>query len=167
MARVIFVLAQKDFRDEELLHPKQVFEAAGVECKVASTTRECTGMLGARVTADMLLSEVKEKDFNAIVFVGGGGSSIYWNDKTAHSLVNAFYKAGKPTCSICLATGTLANAGVVRGRKVTGWPDTRPLVEKSGGTYTGADVEVDGLLITGKGPHAARAFGKRILEKLG
>lgn len=166
MARAVFIIAPKDFRDEELLQPKQLLEAAGIECKVASTQRDCTGMLGARVTADLTVKEIKEKDFDALVLVGGGGSAAYWNDQVALSLANTFYKAGKPTCAICLATGTLANAGLVRGKKATGWPDTRELVEKNGGTYTGADVEADGLLITAKGPHAARAFGQKILEKL-
>ncbi|MBI4214532.1 DJ-1/PfpI family protein [archaeon] len=166
VAKVVFIIAPSGFRDEELLHPKEVLEKAGVECKVASTSVACAGMLGARATADLRLAEVKEKDFDAIVFVGGQGAPVYWQDRNAHALASAFSKANKPTCAICLATGTLANAGILRGRKATGWPDTRELVERNGGSYTGADVEADGILITAKGPHAAKKFGEAILNRL-
>jgi len=67
-------IAAKDFRDEELLKPKEILEAQGVKVVLVSTTRDETqGMRGTKVRPDLLLSEVKVEDYAAIVFVGGDG----------------------------------------------------------------------------------------------
>lgn len=39
-------------------------------------------------------------------------------------------------------------------------------LEAGGATYTGADVERDGLIITGNGPGASREFGEAIVVAL-
>jgi len=68
------MIAAKDFRDEELLKPKEVLEAQGVKVVLVSTTRDETrGMLGTKVKPDLLLSELKVDDYAAVVFVGGDG----------------------------------------------------------------------------------------------
>jgi len=68
------MIAAKDFRDEELLKPKEVLEAQGVKVVLVSTTRDETrGMRGTKVKPDLLLSELKVDDYATIVFVGGDG----------------------------------------------------------------------------------------------
>ena len=54
--RVVMVVAQRDFRDEELLEPKALLEKAGARVTVASSSLvPATGELGAKVTPDVLL----------------------------------------------------------------------------------------------------------------
>jgi len=95
--KVLMVIAPEQFRDEELLVPKEKFEAAGAVVTVASTrTGEAKGMLGAKVNADKTLSEVKAQDFQAIVVVGGMGSPEFlWNEDKLHSLVQELNAAAK------------------------------------------------------------------------
>ena len=82
------------------------------------------------------------------------------------SIAKEAYLKGKTVCSICLASGILANAGILSGKKSTGWIDTKTLIEKNGGTYTGNDLEVSGRVITALGPKAAVKFGDAILKSL-
>ena len=48
--KILMVIAQQDFRDEELFEPKEVFEGAGASVFVAAPRKEtATGMLGGKV----------------------------------------------------------------------------------------------------------------------
>ncbi len=165
--KILFIIAPKNFRDEELTEPRRVLESYKAKTLVASNTLStCTGMLGAKVTPNLTLDKVKVNDYDAIVFVGGQGSTIYYEDKTALSIAKESNLKGRLTCAICLASGTLANAGVFKGKNATGWPDTEVLVERNGGVYTGSDLEVSGRVITAKGPSAAKKFGEAIAKAL-
>jgi protease I len=57
------------------------------------------------------------------------------------------------------------NAGILNGKKATSFPSERDNINAVG-TYTGNAVEVDGKIITGNGPQAAKEFGKKIAESL-
>lgn len=166
--KILFIIPGKDFRDEELIEPRRVLEGYRAKTIIANNTGETSkGMLGAKSTPDLTIDKVNINDYDAIVFVGGMGSPCYWDDKRAHEIIKEANLKGKIICSICLASGTLAKAGILKGKNATGWPDTQKIVEENDGTYTGKDVEVDGRIITSKGPHAAKEFGEEIAKALG
>lgn len=168
--KVLMVIAPDQFRDEELLVPKQLLEEAGATVKVASRSKmECHGMLGAKVKPDLLISEARMKEFDAIVVVGGMGSPEYlWGDALLHSLLAEAHAASKPTAGICLSGAVLARAGVLKGHRATVYktPDSMKEFGKGGAIYTGEPVTIEGNLITGENPEAARKFGEAIVEKL-
>ena len=166
--KVLMVIASSQFRDEEYQKPRAILEGAGAKVTVASSNlKEATGMLGLKVKPDILLKGVKMEEFDAIVFVGGMGATEYWENPTAHTLAKKAYESGKPTSAICLAPMTLANAGLLKGKKATIWKDAVVDFKTKGVVYTGKPVEQDGKLITGSGPDAAEEFGKALVEALG
>lgn len=165
--RVVMVISQRDFRDEELFEPKAVWEKAGAEVVAASSSLdEATGMLGGRAQPDVLLSEVAPEEFQAVVFVGGAGAQEYWEDDTAHAVARQAAEQGKIVAAICFAPVTLANAGVLDGKKATVWKTESGRLRAQGATYTGADVEVDGQIITGNGPDAVDEFATAVAHAL-
>lgn len=165
--KVLFVVADKNFRDEELFEPKSVLENYGVKISVADVSgKEARGMLGGRIEINITIEKVNVNDYDAIIFVGGSGSTIYWNNKIALNIAKESFLKGKVIASICLASGTLANAGIFREKNATGWPDTKKLVEDNGGTYTGKDLEINGRVISAKGPSAAKIFGEAVAKAL-
>jgi len=165
--KVLMVIAPENFRDEELLHTKEELERAGAKVIIASTKTATKGLLGARVTPDIKLDQVRIDDYGAVVFVGGPGSSVYFNDKRALSIASEAFRKGKKTCAICIAPTILANAGVLKGKRATVWDgDYVRKIESKGASYTGKPVEVDGNIITANGPGAAREFGRTIAKEL-
>lgn len=166
--KVLLIIAPENFRDEELLHTKEELERAGAKTTIASTkTGEVRGMLGARVTPDTKLDQVRVDDYDAVVFVGGSGSAVYFKDNRAISIASEAFSKGKKVCAICIAPVILANAGVLKGKRATVWPDKCiQMIESKGATYTGKPVEVDGNVITAPGPEAAREFGRAIAKAL-
>ncbi len=165
--KAVMIIAEKNFRDEELFEPKKILEAEGVKVIVASTSFNIArGMLGGKVKPDMLLSEIKVDDYDAIIFVGGSGASQYWNDSLAHNIAKEAVEKNKVLGAICIAPVTLANAGVLRGKKATVWPSERGKIEARGAIYTGESVQIEGKIITAEGPQAARKFGEAIAKAL-
>jgi protease I len=167
MKKAVFITAAEIFRDEEYFHPKEVLEKAGIEVKTASIkTGELKGKLGAIAISDMLIDDVKRDDFDALVFIGGGGASVFFNNPIALRLAQEFHICGKIAASICIAGVTLANAGILKGKKATAYIDGKDDLIKGGAIWTGAPVEVDGNIITANGPAAAKDFGKALVERL-
>lgn len=165
---ILMVIAQEGFRDEELEIPKALFEEKGFKVEVAArTTAEAKGMLGLKVKPDLALGEVDLAKYKAVVFVGGVGAQDYFSDPQALGLAREAYRQGKVLGAICLAPVILARAGVLEGKRATVWPSEAEALRKAKALHTGRDVEVDGRVVTAKGPHAARAFAEKILELLG
>ena len=122
MAKILMVTAPNNFRDEELFIPKEKFENAGHEVVIASNkVGVCKGTLSGEISSDMLLKDVNVDDFQAVVFVGGTGSDVFFNDENALKIAREADKKGKVLSAICIAPMVLANAGVLTGKKATVW----------------------------------------------
>jgi protease I len=165
--KVVMIIAPQNFRDEELLQPKGILTEKGAEVMVASASLETAkGMLGVEVKPDMLVSEIKPEDWDAIILIGGTGASHYWDDLSIHSMLNEAVKQNKIVGAICIAPVTLANSGILSGKKATVFSsETQKLVDK-GAECTGKDVERDGNIITASGPQAAKEFGNAVARAL-
>ena len=165
--KVALIIAEKVFRDEEYKIPKEVFEHAGMKVVTVSTTKQtAVGKLGLEVKPDALITEIQATDFDAVVFIGGGGAKQYFDDPTAHALALDTMQQDKLLGAICIAPVILANAGLLRGKRATVFPDGEDMLNEGGAHYTGKRVEVDGRIITGNGPDAAEEFAETILKRL-
>lgn len=165
--KVLMVIASSNFRDEEYQEPRQILEGAGAEITVASLSlNPARGTLGATVKPDIRITEVNVADYDAILFIGGSGSREYFSNPAAHSIARQAVEGGKILGGICSACSTLANAGVLAGKRATAFSSEGPNLKAKGANYTGADLEIDGKIITANGPQAAAKFGRAILEAL-
>src|SRR5215510_5669996 len=115
--RVLMVIPQTQFRDEEFFEPKKILEDEGAKVVVASTTaRTCRGMKGGTAQAELAIADAKADDYAAIVLCGGSSvPDFLWNDKKLQELVTAMASAGKIIAAICLATVVLAKSKLLAG----------------------------------------------------
>lgn len=166
--RVLMVVAPENFRDEELFDTQKVLEEKGIEVEIASKgVTEAQGMLEGKASVDKDLTGVKAEDYDGIVFVGGSGASVYFNDPKVQSLAKEAYEKGKVVAAICIAPSILANAGLLEGKKATSFPSEAENLKSKGVNYTGEEVTVEGRIVTAKGPDNAIQFGEKIAEVLG
>lgn len=164
--KILMVVAPKDFRDEEYFEPKKIFENKGYRVLTATLNHgECYGMLGGKVKAELNLADINIADFSAVVFVGGGGSEIFFQNNHALALAKDAYNQGKIVAAICIAPMILANAGILKGKKATIWSGMKRDLEKFA-SYTGKDLETDGKIVTASGPAAATRFAEAIVGLL-
>jgi len=166
--KVLMVVGSKNFRDEEYFQPKVVLQAAGVEIVTVAKTNEeeATGIKGGKAKIDKLLNQVKAKDYHGLVFVGGQGSKTYFRDKKAWDLARDFNKSGKVIGAICIAPVILANAGLLKDKKVTVFSSEEKKLKTKGAKVSRKPVEVDGKIVTAIGPEAALAFGQKLVNAL-
>lgn len=165
--RVVMIIAPQNFRDEELFEPKQLLAEKGAEVKIASASLEIAGgMLGAEIQPDVLISDIDPDQWDAIILIGGTGASRYWEDTSVHSLLNEAVKQNKIVGAICIAPVTLANAGILSGKRATVHVSERQKLTDKGADCTLKDVQRDGNIITASGPPAAKGFGEAIAEAL-
>ena len=164
--KVLMVIAPIDFRDEEYFETRKVLEDVGNKITVANSTGQPSkSSFGKIVKVDKTFYNVSVKDYDAIVFVGGSGTRVYFDNQQALNLARDFNKAGKIVAAICIAPSILSNAGILVGKKATAFGSERDNINATG-TYTGKPVEHDGKIITANGPLAAKEFGKKISEAL-
>ena len=165
--KVVMIIAYQNFRDEELFIPQKIFEKNGIKVDIASIKKGIArGMLGGTVNVKLTLKEVKENDYDGIIFVGGIGCESLFEDNDAKKLAFQFYKNKKVIGAICLAPIILANAGILKGKKATCFPSASNNLIKNGAIYTKNTIEIDGNIVTGSGPEVAEKFGMEILRLL-
>lgn len=168
--KVVMIIAPEEFRDEELLTPQKELVEAGATVKVASTRAgEAQGMLGAKVTPDLVVNNLRADDVDAAVIVGGMGSPEHlWDDRTLHTLVRNLHSQGKVVAAICLSGAALAKAGILQGRHATVWPMPESLKALKDGkaNYVKEHVVQDGRIITADGPEAAHDFAQALIKEL-
>ncbi len=165
MKKILMVIAPENFRDEELFHTKEEIEKAGHKITIVSTKKEeSTGMLGGKAIPEKTIDEINENDFKAVIFVGGSGASIYFDNNRALEIAKKFHEKNKVVAAICIAPSILANAGILKNKKATCWESESENLNQKGAECTKSSVEIDGNIITANGPKAAREFGKKIAE---
>ncbi|HLM05522.1 MAG TPA: type 1 glutamine amidotransferase domain-containing protein [Blastococcus sp.] len=167
----VAVLATDGVEQVELDRPWQVLEEAGAE-------PELVGLEGGTITAydhidkaetrkvDAVASSADPDAYAALVLPGGVINGDFVRaDADAVAFVKAFFDAGKPVAAICHAAWVLAEADVVRGRRMTSWPSLRTDLTNAGAEWVDEEVVVDGNLITSRNPDDLDAFGAAIVEE--
>ena len=168
MSNVLMVIAPDQFRDEEYSRPKEVLEGLGARVVTASVAPgPCRGKLGMLARATVALNEVVPEEYDAIVFIGGAGASVFFDDLDAHRLAKTMHAARKVVAAICIAPSILARAGLLSHRNATAFASQRDDLVAHGAVWTGAEVQVDGSIITANGPATAQDFGLAIADLLG
>jgi protease I len=161
--KALFILPANPFRDPEYFEPKKILEDGGIQVITTSTAPIAHGAEGATVKADILFKDVRSRDYDAIVFIGGKGSYQYHNDEKAHKLARYAAKPGKLLGSICASVGTLANAGILKEKKATSDPGVADMLKAAGAIYTGDGVTIDGNIITADGRLHSQEFGEALV----
>lgn len=166
--KVVMIIAPSNFRDEEYLQPREILESKGAEVKVASKgVTRARGMLGHEANVDLQLNQVNVDEYDAVVFVGGSGASVYFDDALAQKIAKDAVAKNKILGAICVAPSILANAGLLEGVEATCFESEKENLEKHGAKYIKTGVVEVGNMVTSSGPEAAKQFGNKLAEKLG
>lgn len=98
-----------------------------------------------RLNASFDELDLSEQD--ALVVPGGRAPEYLRLNEAVLGVVRHFMGTGKPVAAICHGLQLLAAAGVLQGRRCTGYPTARPEVLLAGGLWE--DVALDGAVADG------------------
>lgn len=164
---MVHILLAEGFEEIEALTVVDLLRRAGVSAQMVSITGRVvvTGCHGIRVTADSTLSEEALCSSEMIILPGGlPGATNLEQDPRVIKALHHQHKEGKPIAAICAAPFILGKEGLLRGLRATCYPGFESSL--TGAVPTGALVERDGNIITGKGPAAAMPFALEIVRLL-
>jgi 4-methyl-5(b-hydroxyethyl)-thiazole monophosphate biosynthesis len=134
---------------------------AGLDGKPVKASR------GTVLVPDMDLDEALKTAYDMVVLPGGlPGADNLGNDARIVDLLGNMAGSGKWVCAICAAPRVLARAGLLDGRRATGYPGIIDSGEFPNVQFTGAPVECDSNFVTGRGPGTAMDFALTLIEKL-
>src|SRR3712207_2082879 len=167
----VAVLATDGVEQVELERPWQALEEAGTE-PVLVSLEGCTITAyqhideGDRKRVDATVGTADPDDYAALVLPGGVIDGDFVRAAAdAVAFVTAFFEAGRPVAAICHAAWVLAEADVVRGRRMTSWPSLRTDLRNAGADWVDEEVVIDGNLVTSRNPDDLDAFGAAIVEQ--
>jgi protease I len=105
---------------------------------------------GYGLEADLSFNDVKVKDYEAVLVLGGRAPEYLRNDKRLIQLVREFDAQQKWIFSICHGIQVLAAAGVIKDKCVTCYEHVRFEAEQVGGKFVAQQAVRDGRIVTGQ-----------------
>ena len=163
----VCVLLADGFEEVEALTVVDLLRRARVYVDTVSVTEEymIRGSHGIAVQTEDLFEEVNLAEFDMIVLPGGlPGTTNLGAHSGVRRIVKDFAESGKYVAAICAAPTILSDLGLLKGKRVTCYPDMERKI--SGAVLTGAPAMVDGNIITGEGVGAAVDFALELIAVL-
>jgi len=87
-------------------------------------------------------------------------------NKEAVNFVKSFFKNKKPVAAICHAPWLLAEADVLKGRKITSYGSIKQDMINAGAEWEDSEVVVDHGLVTSRNPNDLPAFNAKLIEEV-
>ncbi len=163
----VYVFFADGFEEIEALTSVDVLKRAGADVVMVSVTPNeiVVGAHEVPVLCDKNIDSCDLMDADLLLLPGGmpGAQTLSECDFLGKALVRQVEK-GKPVAAICAAPMVLGKLGILKGKKATCYPGFEGFLE--GAEYTGASVQRDGLIVTGKGPGVSLEFALAVVDML-
>jgi len=163
----VYVHFADGFEEIEAITVLDVLRRAGIDAQSVSVTGNLL-VMGAHsipIKADALFDDAAYEDCDMIVLPGGmPGSTGLWKHQGLAEKIRNFSAQGKWLAAICAAPMVFGQMGLLKGRKAICYPGFE---DKLLGAKIGKhNVEIDGKIITSKGPGTAMEFALTLVEVL-
>ncbi|WP_218598099.1 type 1 glutamine amidotransferase domain-containing protein [Polaribacter sp. NJDZ03] len=170
--KTVAILATNGFEESELKEPKKALEAAGAEVHIVSLESGeikswNEGNWGKTYKVDKTLKEVSQENYNALMLPGGViNPDVLRDNADAVSFVKSFFEHHKPVGAICHGPWLLAEADVLKGRKITSYSSIKTDLINAGANWVDEEVVVDKGLVTSRNPDDLPAFNAKLVEEV-
>lgn len=167
MSHVLVPLAQ-GCEELEAITITDLLVRAGIKVTTCSLDEQpVKASRGATLIADTLIDKVKNQSFDLIVLPGGlPGADHLRDNPILQSMIKKQAAENKYLAAICAAPRALAEAGVLDGKTATSFPGVLAALGNDRITISDKAVEIDGNIITSRGPGTAMAFALSLIELL-
>lgn len=154
----VLMLVEDTYHDVSFWYPVLRLREAGATVTFAAPEKatlnltgqpmEFRGSYGTTVKADLRLSDVDIREFDAILVPGGYSPDLLRANPEVLELAKQFHDANKVIGTICHGAWVLISAGLAKGRRLTGSPRIKDDILNAGAEYVPNDSVIDGNVVT-------------------
>lgn len=155
----------------ELTEPRQALTAAGAETFLIApgAGRNCSWNMtewDREFDVDIPLAVAAHQEFDALHLPGGplNADVLRGDDFAVFFIKEFFFKRDKPVSVLCHAPWLLAEADVLRGRRLTSFPVIKTDLMNAGAEWVNRSVVVDGNLVSGRSPADTPEFNPEMVK---
>jgi protease I len=165
--KIIF-LAENLYQDLELWVPYYRLKEEGADVTVvgSGSSRTFTGKYGYPIEVDQEAKEIDMSKYDGVVIPGGYAPDVMRRYPEMVKIVREASQMGKVIAAICHAGWMLVSAGILKGKKVTGFIAIKDDLVNAGARYVDEEVVRDGNLITSRKPDDLPAFCREMIGAL-
>ncbi|MFH1201714.1 MAG: type 1 glutamine amidotransferase domain-containing protein [Candidatus Omnitrophota bacterium] len=165
--RKVAVLIEDLYQVLEVWYPYLRLREEGIQTVLVGTGKKTyKSKDGYPAEEELSIKKAKADDFDAVVIPGGYAPDILRRYAEVNNFVIDMYKKKKLVATICHGGWVLVSAGILRGKKVTGFYAIKDDLINAGAKFIDKEVVVDGNLITSRNPYDLPAFCTEIIKKL-
>jgi protease I len=164
----IVILIENNYQDLEFWVPYYRLKEEGVEVTVvgSGSSRTYTSKNGYPVEAEREAKDIDIAKFDGVIIPGGYAPDLMRRYPDMVRIVREAHQKGKVISAICHAGWMLVSAGILKGKKATGFFSIKDDLVNAGADYVDAEVVRDGNLITSRKPDDLPAFCRETIEAL-
>ena len=184
--KVVIIVAQ-EFEDVELLYPVLRLSEEGAEIVVVPVNeglhprpfvpgKPVTGRFGHPVPIPVMaegnryrvsrLEELQAAEIDCVLFPGGYSPDALRLHAGTLELVRECHRQGKLLAAICHGPWVLISAGVMKGKRATGYIAVRDDLVNAGAEFVDVPAVRDGNILTGRVPDDLPEFCGEIIRAL-
>lgn len=184
--KVVIIVAQ-EFEDVELLYPVLRLSEEGAEIVVVPVNeglhprpyvvgKPVTGRFGHPVPIPVMaegnryrvsrFEELKAAEIDCVLFPGGYSPDALRLHAGTLELVRECHRQGKFLAAICHGPWVLISAGIMEGKRATGYIAVRDDLVNAGAEFVDVPAVRDGNILTGRVPDDLPEFCQEIITAL-
>ena len=167
MITVLVPLAQ-GCEELEAVTITDLLTRAGIEVVTAGLDEQpVVASRGLKILPQTSIENIADKMFDMVVLPGGlpGANYLRDNQILQNILIN-HAKNDNYLAAICAAPKALLQAGVLKNKTITSYPGALQGLDLQGAVISGNALEIDGKVITSRGPGTAMDFALALIELL-
>ena len=183
----VVIIVAHEFEDIELLYPILRLSEEGAKILVVAVNeglhtrpyfsgKPVTGRFGHPVPIPVMsegnrykminLKDIHAEQIDGIIFPGGYSPDALRLHKDTLELVRECHQRGKILAAICHGPWVFISAGIMKGKRATGYVAVRDDLVNAGAEYIDKPMIRDGNIITGRVPDDLPEFCQEIIEAL-
>ena len=167
MSHVLVPLAQ-GCEELEAITITDLLVRAGITVTTCGLDEQpVTASRGTTIIPDTSIDKVMNETFDLIVLPGGlPGADHLRDNEPLQSLLKKQASDDRYLAAICAAPKALAQAGILEGKTATAYPGVLDALGNNNINISLQAVEIDGKVVTSRGPGTAMDFALTLIELL-
>lgn len=162
---VLVIVPPDGFGEQGVCFARSMLTSMRIATLVASSRYDevLKGRLQEFFLADMSLADVEPSKYSGVLIAAGESDELA-SDPQVLKIVRDIAASGKLVAAFGNGLDVLIQAGLVKGKRVTGSPSSESAAKKAGGKYTGRQVESSGNIVTGVDECSGIRFGRALID---